>query len=367
MIVGVPREIKPQENRVALVPGAVRTLVDLGHDVMIQAGAGAGSGFSDTSYQEAGATCTERPQDVFAEGDLILKIKEPQESEVPMLRPGRILFTYLHLAPNPALTQGLMDSGCIAIAYESVQLPDGSLPLLAPMSQVAGRMSIQAGAHCLEIHQGGKGLLLGGIPGVRPARVVIVGGGNVGTQAAQMALGLGADVTLLDIRADVLAHLDLIWKGRLKTVMFSPHALAEEIAGADLVIGAVLAPGARAPHLITREMVRGMEPGSVIVDVAIDQGGCSETSRPTTHADPTYVDEGVVHYCVANIPGAVARTSTLGLTSATLPYVLQLAAQGAAALSNNPALAAGLNVSRGKLCNKAVAEGTGLPYTPPDE
>lgn len=365
MIVGVPREIKPQENRVALVPGAARTLVDQGHGVRIETGAGAGSGFSDQDYLEAGASLTDGPETVFAEADLILKIKEPQEVEVPMLRPGQILFTYLHLAPNPALTRGLMDSGCIAIAYESVQLPDGSLPLLAPMSQVAGRMSIQAGAHCLEIHQGGKGLLLAGIPGVRPARVAIVGGGNVGAHAAQMALGLGADVVLLDIRADILAHLDLIWKGRLKTVLFSPHALAEEIIAADLVIGAVLVPGARAPRLITREMVRGMEPGSVIVDVAIDQGGCCETSRPTTHADPTYVEEGVVHSCVANMPGAVARTSTFGLTNATLPHVLQLANKGADALSDNPALAAGLNVSRGKLCNRAVAEGTGLPYSSP--
>jgi alanine dehydrogenase len=364
MIVGVPKEIKPQENRVALVPGGARTLVRRGHRVLVQAGAGRGSGFPDAAYSEAGAEIAKDAARVFGESELILKVKEPLESEYPLLQPSHLLFTYLHLAPNPALTEALMRSGCNAIAYETVELPDGSLPLLAPMSEVAGRMAPQVGAHSLEIHQGGRGVLLGGIPGVRPGRVVILGGGAVGTHAAQVAVGMGADVVLLDVKAAALARLDLAFHGRLKTVHSSEHSIEEELPQADLVIGAVLLPGARAPHLISRAHLRSMQPGSVLVDVAIDQGGCAETSRPTTHHDPTYVEEDVVHYCVANIPGAVARTSTLGLTNATLPYVLKLAEHGLDALHEDPALAHGLNVAGGRVRHASVAESLGLPLAP---
>jgi alanine dehydrogenase len=364
MIIGVPKEIKAQENRVALVPGAARTLVERGHRVLVQAGAGRGSGFADEDYARAGAELTPEAGAVFAAAELIVKVKEPLESEYALLRAGQLLFTYLHLAPAPELARALLETGCTAIAYETVTAPDGSLPLLAPMSQVAGRMAVQAGAHALEIHQGGRGVLLAGIPGVRPARVAILGGGSVGSHAAQMAVGLGADTVLLDVRAEVLARLDLVWRGRLKTVHSSPHALEEELRQADLVIGAVLVAGARAPRLITRKLLREMQPGAVLVDVAIDQGGCCETSHPTTHQEPTFVEEGVVHYCVANMPGAVARTSTLGLTNATFPSVMRLAERGLAALADDPGLAAGLNVSAGKVRHAAVAQALGLPHVP---
>jgi len=364
MIVGVPTEIKPQENRIALVPGGAQTLVRRGHSVIVQAGAGRGSGFADAEFTAAGAQVVPEAAEVFARAELILKVKEPLEPEYVLLRAEHLLFTYLHLAPNPQLTETLMRIGCTAIAYETVALPDGSLPLLAPMSEVAGRMSVQVGAHSLEIHQGGRGVLLGGIPGVRPAEVLILGGGTVGRHAAQMAVGMGADVVLMDIRADVLSRMDQQYRGRLKTVFSSAHALEEELPRADLVIGAVLVAGATAPHLVTRAHLRSMRRGAVIVDVAIDQGGCCETSRPTTHQDPTYVEEGVLHYCVTNIPGAVARTSTLGLTNATLPYALKLAHRGLGALEEDPALAHGLNVSGGKIRHPSVAESLGKPLAP---
>lgn len=356
MIVGIPTEIKPQEHRISLVPGGAAALKARGHTVIVQQGAGSRCGFPDKAYLAAGAELASSAEEVFERAGLIVKVKEPLESEIALLRPEHLLFTYLHLAPNPALTRGLCESGCAALAYETVVLADGSLPLLAPMSAVAGRMSVQAGSQALSIHHDGRGVLLGGIPGVRPGRVVIVGGGTVGTHAAQMAVGLGADVVLMDINTETMARLDLAFGGRLKTVHSTPHSLAEELREADLVIGAVYVTGAKAPKLITREMLRTMQRGAVIVDVAIDQGGCCETSRPTTHADPTYMEEGVVHYCVANMPGAMARTSTLGLTNATLPYILQLAAQGLKALQDDPSLAAGLNISAGTIRHPAVAE-----------
>jgi alanine dehydrogenase len=364
MIVGVPKEIKADEHRVALVPGGAQTLVRRGHQVLVQAGAGRDSGFPDAAYAAAGAETVPEAAAVFERAGLILKVKEPLESEYRLLRKGQMLFTYLHLAPAPALAEALMRSGCTAIAYETVELEDGTLPLLVPMSEVAGRMSVQVGAHCLEIQKGGRGVLLAGIPGVRPGRVLILGGGVVGSHAAQMAVGLGADVVMMDIRADVLARLDLVFQGRLKTVFSSAHAIDDEIAAADLVIGAVLVAGAKAPRLVTREHLRSMQPGAVIVDVAIDQGGCCETSRPTTHHEPTYVEEGVVHYCVANIPGAVARTSTLGLTNVTLPYALRLAEHGLDALREDPALARGLNVLGGKIRHPSVAAALGKPLAP---
>ncbi|HKI97152.1 MAG TPA: alanine dehydrogenase [bacterium] len=364
MIVGVPKEIKPDEHRVALVPGGAQTLVQRGHEVLVQAGAGRDSGFPDDAYAAAGAQIVPEAAAVYERAGLILKVKEPLEGEYGLLHERHLLFTYLHLAPNPPLTQALMRCGCTAIAYETVALRDGTLPLLVPMSEVAGRMSVQVGAHALEIQKGGRGVLLAGIPGVRPGRVLILGGGVVGSHAAQMAVGLGADVVLMDIRADVMGRLDQHYRGRLKTVFSAAHAIEEEIAQADMVIGAVLVAGARAPRLVTREHLRIMQRGSVIVDVAIDQGGCCETSRPTTHHDPTYVEDGVVHYCVANIPGAVARTSTLGLTNATLPYTLKLADHGLEALRDDPALAAGLNVLGGKIRHPSVAEALGLPLAP---
>ncbi|MEE8436569.1 MAG: alanine dehydrogenase [bacterium] len=364
MIIGVPKEIKPQENRVALVPGVAGTLIERGHTVLVQAGAGAGSGFGDEDYAAKGARVVSGAAEVFAEAQLIVKVKEPLESETPLLKQRQILFTYLHLAPNPELTRSLLESGCSAIAYETVTGVGGGLPLLTPMSAVAGRLAVQAGARCLEKHMGGRGVLLGGIAGVRPGRVMILGGGTVGANAAQMAVGLGADVVLLDNNPDVLAQLELSFQGRLKTVFSTHHALAAELEAADLMIGAVLAPGGLAPKLVTRAMVASMRPGSAVVDVAIDQGGCLETSRPTSHADPTYIEEGVVHYCVANIPGAVPHTSTIGLTNATYPYLLALADGGLDALRDDPGLAAGLNVHRGRVRHRAVAEATGLPFEP---
>jgi alanine dehydrogenase len=355
MIVGIPKEIKPQENRVALVPPGARALAAAGHPVVIEAGAGANSGFGDDAYRAAGAAIAGSAEEVYSRADLIVKVKEPQPKETALLQSRHLLFCYLHLAAEPALTQGLMESGCTAIAYETVQAADGSLPLLVPMSQVAGRMSIQVGADVLLRHHGGRGVLLSGIPGVRPAKVVVLGAGIVGSNAAQIAVGLGADVSVLDVSARVLARLDEIYQGRLKTIVSSAHAVAEEVRDADLVIGAVLVTGAKAPRLVTRQMVATMQRGSVIVDVAIDQGGCVETSRPTTHADPTYVEEGVVHYCVTNMPGAVARTSTLGLTNATLPYVLRLADGGARVLTTDSGFASGLNIQGGKIRHPAVA------------
>ncbi len=365
MIIGIPREIKPREYRVAQPPHGVRELVRHGHTVLVERGAGRGSGFDDEAYRAAGAQLVDDASAVWAEADLIIKVKEPIEPEYPYLRPGLIVFTYLHLAANEQLARLLLNREVTAIAYETVQLADGSLPLLAPMSEVAGRLAVQVGAYYLMEPYGGRGVLLGGVPGVQPGRVVIVGGGTVGTNAAQMALGLGADVVLFDINIERLRHLESILHGRFHTRMASEQVLGEAISEADLVIGAVLVPGARAPKVITRDMVAAMRPGSVIVDVSIDQGGCVETARPTTHDDPVYEAEGVLHYMVTNMPGAVPRTSTLALSNVTLRYVLELADFGLQqALQRDPALARGVNVFRGRITHPSVAESLGLPYAP---
>lgn len=366
MKIGIPREIKANENRVALTPAGVETLIRAGHEVYVEAGAGTGSGFSDKEYSDRGAKIVGEHADVFSEAEMIMKVKEPLESEYRLFRPGQILFTYLHLAPEPALTRALMEQGVTAIAYETVQMPDGSLPLLTPMSEVAGRMSVQIGAHLLEQPQGGRGILLGGVPGVPAGDVVILGGGTVGTNAAKIALGLGAHVTILDINTDRLRYLDDIFGGRVTTVMSSSANIAQAVERADLLVGAVLIPGAKAPHLVKEEMVQKMKPGSVIVDVAIDQGGSVETiDRVTTHDNPTYVKYGVVHYSVANMPGAVPRTSTYALSNVTLPYALQLAAKGfKQAVRDDAALARGVNVYAGHVTYQAVAEAHGLDYKP---
>jgi alanine dehydrogenase len=362
MRVGVPTEIKNNEYRVGLTPAAVAELTRAGHEVVVQAGAGAGVDFLDAAYVAAGARILPDAASVFEAAQMIVKVKEPQASEIAMLRPDHLLFTYLHLAADKLQTEGLMASGATCIAYETVTAPDGSLPLLKPMSEVAGRMSVQCGAYYLEKHQGGRGVLLGGVPGVEPGRVVIIGGGVAGLNAAQMAVGLRADVTIFDISNRRLAELDMTFGNQIRTAFSSSAAIAEAVAGADLVIGAVLVPGAAAPKLVTRAMIAGMRPGAVVVDIAIDQGGCFETSRATTHEDPVFTVDGVIHYCVANMPGAVARTSTIALGNATLPFVLKLANKGAdAALAGDPHLAAGLNVSGGKLHVAAVAQALGLP------
>jgi alanine dehydrogenase len=367
MLVGVPKEIKVHEYRVGLTPSSVRELVSHGHKVIVQTLAGAAIGLTDDMYKAAGADIVATAADVFARADMIVKVKEPQAPEIAMLRPGQLLFTYLHLAPDPAQTTGLLKSDCVAIAYETVTDARGGLPLLAPMSEVAGRMSIQAGAHCLEMEQGGRGMLLGGVPGVPAAKVVIIGGGVVGANAARMAMGLEAHVTVIDRSLPRLAELDLQFGAMLNTVYSTIDAIEEQVLTADLVVGAVLLPGAAAPKLISESMVRRMKKGSVIVDVAIDQGGCAETARPTTHAQPTYKVHDVVHYCVANMPGAVARTSTFALNNATLPFTLALADKGyARACRENPHLLAGLNIHRGALTYQAVAEAQKLEFTPPD-
>jgi len=365
MRLGVPKEIKSHEYRVGLVPASVRELVHHGHTVLVETGAGAGIGFEDDAYRAAGAEVADAAAEVFRTAELIVKVKEPQPQEVRMLREGQVLFTYLHLAADPGQTKGLMDSGVIAIAYETVTDEGGGLPLLAPMSEVAGRMSIQVGAHCLEKEQGGAGVLLGGVPGVPAGKVVIVGGGVAGTNAARMAMGLEAHVIVIDKSLRRLYELDLQFGAKLHTVFATMDAIEQHVLTADLVIGAVLVPGAAAPRLVSRDMVRRMRRGSVIVDISIDQGGCFETSRPTTHAAPTYVEEGVVHYCVTNMPGAVARTSTFALNNATLPFTLALADKGyRRALGENRHLLAGLNVHRGKVTYQAVARDLGLPYQP---
>ncbi|WP_109995236.1 alanine dehydrogenase [Salinisphaera sp. LB1] len=365
MQVGVPKEIKPAEARVGLTPAGARELIGHGHRVFIETGAGAAAGFADDAYTAQGAEILDSAEAVFETADLIVKVKEPQPVEYRRLRENQILFTYLHLAPDAEQTRGLMDAGCIAIAYETVTGVHGGLPLLSPMSEVAGRLSVQAGAAALENVAGGAGVLLGGVPGVPPAKVTVVGGGVVGTNALRMATGLGADVTVLDKSIDRLRELDDAYGNRLTTLYSNTDNLERAITEADLVIGAVLLPGAAAPKLVTREMIAGMRPGSAVVDVAIDQGGCFETSRPTSHAEPTYTVDDVVHYCVTNMPGCVARTSTFALTNATLPYVLQLADKGyKQALTDNPHLAAGLNVHRGVVTHQAVAANLGLDYTP---
>ena len=368
MKIGVPKEIKNNEYRVGMIPAAVRELTARGHSVFVETKAGDAIDLSDDIYTRAGATILSTAGDVFAEADMIVKVKEPQPAEIKSLRPGQTLFTYLHLAPDPEQTRGLLDSGVIAIAYETVTDARGGLPLLAPMSEVAGRMSIQAGAHCLEMEAGGRGQLLGGVPGVPAARVVVLGGGVVGTNAARMAMGLEAHVTVLDVSLPRLYELDLQFGATLNTIYSTIDTIEEHVLGADLVVGAVLLPGAAAPKLITEAMVRQMKKGSVLVDVAIDQGGCSETSHPTTHANPTYKLHEVVHYCVANMPGAVARTSTFALNNATLPLTIALAENGPEkAMAQNPHLRAGLNVYKGALTYKAVADAQKLAFKHADE
>ena len=363
MRVGIPKEIKNHEYRVGLTPASVFDVIKAGHDVIVETQAGCGIDFDDDDYRAVGASIVDTAADVFSGSDMIVKVKEPQAQEVAMLESRHILFTYLHLAADKPQTEGLMASGATCIAYETVTSPNRSLPLLKPMSEVAGRMSIQAGAHYLEKEQGGRGILLGGVPGVAPAKVIILGGGVAGLNAAQMAVGLRADVTIYDISNDRLAELDTHFGNTIKTAYASKAAVEAAVREAHLVVGAVLVPGGAAPQLITRDMLKTMKRGSVIVDIAIDQGGCFETSRATTHDDPVYVEEGVIHYCVANMPGAVARTSTFALNNATLPYVIQLASKGQEqAMTDNQHLAAGLNVSDGKIRYEAVAEALDLPF-----
>jgi len=367
MRIGVPKEIKNHEYRVGMTPAAVREACHNGHQVLVQTGAGAGIGCEDTDYAQAGAQILRDAAAVFAEAQLIVKVKEPQAQECRMLRPGQVLFTYLHLAPDPEQAALLLQSGCTAIAYETITDERGGLPLLAPMSEVAGRMAIQVGAVALQKANGGRGVLLGGVPGVAPGRVTIIGGGVVGTNAAKMAIGLGAQVTVLDRSLPRLRELDDIFLGRLHTEYASLDATEQAVYAADLVVGAVLIPGAAAPKLIHKAQLARMKPGAVIVDVAIDQGGCFETSHATTHADPTYVVDGIVHYCVANMPGAVARTSTFALNNATLPFALSLADKGwQRACSDNRHLRAGLNVHAGQITHKAVASALARPYVAPE-
>ena len=366
MRIGVPKEIKVHEYRVGLVPAAVRELVEAGHEVLVETGAAGGIGFSDGDYQRVGAKIASNAEQVFAGSEMIVKVKEPQPGECAMLREGQVLYTYLHLAPDPRQTHALIKSGATCIAYETVTAPDGSLPLLTPMSEVAGRMSVQVGAYCLQKANGGRGILLGGVPGVQPAKVVILGGGVSGTHAAEMAVGLRADVTVLDRSMKRLRELSAIFGPSLRTEYSTQEHIDALVIDADLVIGAVLIAGAAAPRLVTRDMVRRMKAGAVLVDISIDQGGCFETSRPTTHADPTYVVDDVIHYCVANMPGAVPRTSAYALNNATLPFTLQLAGLGwKRALAADPHLMAGLNVCEGKVTHREVAEALGHAFRDP--
>ncbi|MGF1597658.1 MAG: alanine dehydrogenase [Acidimicrobiales bacterium] len=366
MLIGVPTEVKAAELRVGLTPASVREVVSHGHGVIVERGAGVGIGAADEAYEAAGASIAPDAVTVFDKAEMIVKVKEPQAGERALLRPDHVLFTYLHLAPDPAQTAELVGSGATAIAYETVTDDEGRLPLLAPMSKVAGRMAIQAAAHCLEAPAGGAGLLLGGVPGVPPAAVVVIGGGVVGENAIEMALGLGARVTVLDRNQNVLDRLAARFGPALTTIYSTRAALEDLVIGADVVVGAVLVKGARAPRLVTAEMVAAMGAGAVLVDVAIDQGGAFETSRPTTHAEPTFVVDGVVHYCVANMPGAVPRTSTAALNNATLPFVLALADKGVdRALTDDPHLRSGLNVRAGRITERAVADSLDLPYVDP--
>jgi alanine dehydrogenase len=360
-VVGVPNEIKTHESRVSLIPVGVEELTRAGNKVLIQSGAGQGSGISDEQYREHGAAIVERPEDVWANADLIVKVKEPLPVEWPLMRPGQVVFTYFHFAADENLTRAVMASGITAVAYETIKDAKGTLPLLTPMSEVAGRMSIQEGAKYLERPFDGRGILLGGVPGVLPANVVILGGGIVGANAAKVAAGLGANVTILDINLDRLRYLDDVMPRNVTTLYSDRHNILYSLSRADLLIGAVLIPGAKAPHLVRREDLKRMQPRAVVIDVAIDQGGCVETSRPTTHSNPTYIVDDVVHYCVTNMPGAVGRTSTYALTNVTLPYVLQLARKGLdKAIAENAALRQGVNVRNGKVANPAVAETFGL-------
>lgn len=365
MRIGVPKEIKNHEYRIGLTPAGVRELVGHGHEVMVQRDGGKAIGLTDDLYERAGAEIVDTPEEIFERAEMIIKVKEPQPNECRMLREGQVLYTYLHLAPDPEQTRLLVESGCTAIAYETVTDARGGLPLLAPMSEVAGRMSIQAGAHALERAQGGSGVLMGGVPGVRPAEVMILGGGVVGLNAARMAMGMGADVTIFDRSLPRLKYIDELYGDRLNTLYSTEEAIDQHLATVDLVIGAVLIPGASAPKLIRREQLKIMEPGSVLVDVAIDQGGCFETSKATTHQAPTYEVDGIIHYCVANMPGAVARTSTFALTNATLAYAVQLANKGPTqAMLDDEHLRNGLNVHRGQVTYEAVARDLGYDYVP---
>lgn len=368
MIIGVPKEIKTEENRVAVTPTGVAGFVARSHKVLIQKGAGLGSALTDRAYESAGATMVETAEDVWQQADMIMKVKEPQVAEYALLRPGLILFTYLHLAANESVTRALLDHKVTAIGYETIQLDDGSLPLLAPMSEIAGRLSIQVGAWCLQAENGGRGILLGGASGVRPAKVVILGAGMSGTAACQVATGMGAYVSILDINPSKLRYVHDILGGHLTTLMSNRANLEEEVIEADLVIGSVLIPGAQAPKLISRALVRRMKAGAAFIDIAIDQGGCAETSRPTTHREPIYVDEDVVHYCVTNMPAIVPNTSTYALTNSTLSYGLQLANRGfPQALARDKALAKGLNTYAGKITHEGVANAFNLPWTPVEE
>ena len=367
MQLGVPKEIKAQEFRVGMTPAGVRELVSAGHTVLIESGAGDAIGLTDDLYRTAGAWVVETAEQVFAESEMVVKVKEPQPHECRQLRPEQLLFTYLHLAADPLQAELLMNSGATCIAYETITSPQGGLPLLAPMSLVAGRLSVQAGAHHMEIHQGGNGALLGGVPGVAPGKVLVLGGGVVGSSAIRVALGMGAEVTVLDRSVSRLGELDEQYRGQLRTVYSTAEAVEEHASEADLIIGAVLIPGASAPKLITAEMLTDIKTGTVMVDVAIDQGGCFETSRATTHADPTYVVNGVVHYCVANMPGAAARTATMALTNATLPYIMRLANENVSSLfAGDKHFAAGLNVADGRLVHPAVAEALSDVAVPPN-
>jgi alanine dehydrogenase len=365
MLIGVPKEIKVHEYRVGLTPEAVREYTAAGHSVLVESGAGAGIGATDAAYETAGASIAASAVEVFAKAQMIVKVKEPQPSEWKQLRKDQILFTYLHLAPDPDQARGLVESGCTAVAYETVTDKAGGLPLLAPMSEVAGRLAIEAAGLALQRHAGGRGLLLGGVPGVLPARVAVIGGGVVGTHAARMAVGLGTDVVVLDRSLPRLRELDELFQGRVRTRFSTLQAIEDEVVAADVVIGAVLVPGASAPRLVSRAMLSQMKRGAVLVDVAIDQGGCFETSHATTHAEPTYEIDGVIHYCVANMPGAVPLTSSYALNNATLPFGLALAAGGIDAVMSNPHLAAGLNVHRGAITNQAVAESLGVSFVAP--
>lgn len=369
MLIGVPREIKDNENRVAIVPAGVDALVRAGHKVLVETNAGLGSGITDEEYKAAGAEIVATAAEVYERAEMIMKVKEPLPPEYPLMREGQVVFTYLHLAAEPELTKAMVDSNVIGIAYETVQLPDNSLPLLSPMSEIAGRMSVQIGAHYLEKTHGGAGVLLGGVAGVPPAKVLVLGGGTVGTNAARIAVGMGAQVTLVDINVNRLRYLDEIFGGRIITLMSNSYNIARAVKEADLVIGAVLIPGARTPVLVTEEMVKTMSPGSVLVDVAIDQGGSIETmDRITSHSNPIFIKHGVVHYCVPNIPGAVARTATFALTNATLPYALQIANKGwKQAVKDNPALAKGVNIAAGAVTYEAVAKALDYPYHPLEE
>lgn len=365
MIIGVPKEIKNNENRVALTPSGANELVKRGHEVFIQASAGEGSDFSDEQYRSSGAKILATIEEVYAEADMILKVKEPIAAEYGLIRKDQILFTYFHFASDAELTQAMIGSGAVCLAYETVEKADRSLPLLIPMSEVAGRMAVQKGAHYLEKPYGGKGILLGGVPGVLPAKVIILGGGIVGTNAAHMAAGLGADVTIMDVSLARMRYLSEVMPSNVNTMMSNEMNIRKVIKEADLIIGAILITGAKAPHLITKDMLKDMKNGTVLVDVAVDQGGCIETCRPTTHQDPTFTIDGIIHYCVANMPGAVPFTSTLALTNATLPYVIQLAEKGwKEAARSNMELKAGLNIIQGEVVYQAVAETFDLPFSP---